>query len=305
MSRHALRAGLVLLVAMGLAGCGKSTTAPVAPPTDQSQVDALLTQGYGLVDDGITGSAEAQGFSFQAGDPNGTFAAIHPLYFWRTLTSETFSWTISFSDTDASGHPTTALALVPRHLLGDLNLVHSIPGDSTVADTANVVHKPLDDHWVRHVRFKRVPIPTLGETRWRFAGTSLVEVTSDVNTTRIQSVHVQTSTLDTTLTDPAALFRLRDVLRIGPSDSVRVTVTTNHPDDVVLLHHADHRRPFRNNGDGTYSIRWVTGPLGGWRHFGVDAIAHATLFDDAAGYDSNRWVIPFVVTSQTPVDYYP
>lgn len=305
MRRHVMGACGLVLLALWLAGCGsKSSTAPSAAASDQGQVDALVTGNYALVDDGESTTNETQAFAVQP-EPNGTFAAIHPLFFWRTLTSETVAWDVVFSDTDATGHPQTAEVTVRRHLVGNLNIIHSIPGDSTVADNGNVIHKPLDDHWVRHVEFKRVPFGTLGQTHWRFSATSLVNVTSDVNTTQIQAVHVQTSTVDTVLTDPAALFRLRRVLRILPSDSVRVTVTTNHANDVVLLHHADHRRLFRNNGDGTYTIKFLTGPLGGWRHFGVDAIAHATLFDDTAGYDDNRWHIPFVITSEAVVDYYP
>src|SRR5439155_12148992 len=164
--------------------------------------------------------------------------------------------------------PTTAMVTVRRELSGTFNIVPSVPGDSTTADTANVIHKPLLDHWVRYVLLKRVIYGTSNLPRWRFAGTSLVDVTSDVNTTHIQSVRVQTSTLDTLVADPVALFRLRQVLRFPALDSVRVTVTTNHPDDVVLLHHADHRRMFHNNGDGTYTIKFLTGPLAGWRHFG-------------------------------------
>lgn len=305
MWRHVMRAGLLTLLALWLAGCGStSSTAPTTPTSDQGQVAALIAGNYGLVDDGESTSNETQAFELSPA-PGGTFAAIHPVFFWRTLTSEAFTWDVAFSDTDATGHPLTAEVTVRRHQLGNMNIMHSIPTDSTIADTVNVIHKPLDDHWVRYVEFKRVPIGTSGTTRWRFSGTSLVSVTSDVNTTQIQSVHIQSSTVDTVITDPVALFKLRSVIRILPTDSVRVTVTTNHSDDVVLLHHAFRRYRFRNNLDGTYTIRWFAGPLGGWRHFGVDAIAHGTLYDDTAGYDDNRWHIPFVVTTQAPVDYYP
>lgn len=304
MHRLAIRAGMLPLLAMWLWGCGTSSTAPTASTTDQGQVNALVQVGYGLVDDGSSTSSETQAFSLQPAPPT-TFAAIHPVFFWRQLTGETVSWDVTFADTDASGHPTTADVVVHRELLGNLNIMHSIPGDTTVADTVNVIHKPLDDHWVRHVRLKHVLVPALGQMVWRFAGTSLVNITSNTNTTHIQSVHVQSTTVDTVIASPDSLFRLRSILRFQPLDSVRVTVTTNHIDDVVLLHHADHRRLFHNNGDGTYTIKFVTGPLTGWRHFGVDAMSHNTLFDDTAAYDSNRWYIPFVIVTEPVVDYYP
>jgi hypothetical protein len=289
-----------------LAGCGSNNpAAPVQDTTDRGQVNSLITQGYGLVDDGSSLTSESEGVSSLRVGTDGTLAAIRPFYFWRTLTSETISWDVAFSDTDDTGHPATAVVTVHRHLIGNLNIIPASAGDSTHADSTSVIHKPHDDLWTRHVLLKRVPFGSAGATHWRFAGTSLVDIVSSTNTTQIQSVRVQSTGLDTTLTDPAAFFLLRGVMRVNPSDSVRVTVTTNHANDVVLLHHAGFRRRFRNNGDGTYTIKWLTGPLGGWRHFGVDAIAHTTLFDDTAVYDSNRWFIPFAVVSEPVVDYFP
>ena len=179
-------------------------------------------------------------------------------------------------------------------------------GDSTV----HVIQKPLDETRVRHVLLRRGRLPhdvprdadcphDSTRVRWRVAAVSGVQVTSLDNTTQVMSVRVQCGALDTTITDPLAFVRLRGLFKLQPGLPVTLTVTTSHTDDLVLFHH-DGRRPGRfrlaSNGDGTYTGQFRCGmfAFGLW-HFGVDAISHATLYDDAAAYDSQRWVFPYVV----------
>jgi hypothetical protein len=132
--------------------------------------------------------------------------------------------------------------------------------------------------------------------RWRVAGVSGVQVTSNENTTQIQSLRIQCGALDTTITDPLAFIRLRGLIKLQPGQPVTLTVTTNHTDDVVLFHHNDRRARLASNGDGTYTGTFACRRFdrGLW-HFGVDAISHATLYDDTAAYDSQRWVFPYVL----------
>ena len=90
-------------------------------------------------------------------------------------------------------------------------------------------------------------------------------------------------------------FRLRAVLRFAPDDTVRLTATTLRNDDVVVLQQSDRRFRLHNNGDDTYTGVFRTGLLDGMRHVGVNALSHGTLFDDAAPYDSQAWIVPYVV----------
>ena len=64
------------------------------------------------------------------------------------------------------------------------------------------------------------------------------------------------------------------------------------------LYLRDMRFRLKNNGDDTYSGTFRTGWLTGVRHFGVNALSHGTLFDDTAPYDSQRWVLPYVLAPE-------
>jgi len=113
--------------------------------------------------------------------------------------------------------------------------------------------------------------------------------------TRLAAQLALTRYTDTTITDPLEMHRLRRVLHIPAGTEVVVTVTTGSADDLVLLYRWHHRFRFHNNGDGTFTFRWTTSNEPGLRHFGVNALSRGTLFDDAAPYDSQAWLFPFVV----------
>jgi len=93
-------------------------------------------------------------------------------------------------------------------------------------------------------------------------------VTSRDAHTEIVSLRIQSGPLDTTVTDPLALFRLRRVLRFGSGDEVKVTMTTGRNDDVALLYLRGMRFRLRNNGDNTYSgvfrAGWIAPPDDGF-----------------------------------------
>jgi hypothetical protein len=167
------------------------------------------------------------------------------------------------------------------------------------------VRKPLDDLWLRRFLMKRVAVGQGGEARWKLAAATPVEVTSKDATTQITSVRLQTGSRDTTLSDPTAFIYLRRVLRFSSEDTVTVTVTTPRTDDVVLLYRWDRRERLTGNGDGTYTGKFRVGLFDGWRHFGVNALSHGTLFDDAAPYDSKAWIFPYVIVGGPEVDYLP
>src|SRR5262249_52751827 len=157
----------------------------------------------------------------------------------------------AFADTDSTGHPTTAVVTIRKQLTGRFNILVGVPGSDTTGldSTTRVVHKPLEDHWVRRVLLKRVAVAEDDRPRWRFAATSGVKVTSKNATTHIVSLRVQSGTLDVTITDPLQFFRLRQILQITPQTDVTLTATTERNDDVVVLMHRDRRFRFHNNGD--------------------------------------------------------
>ena len=135
--------------------------------------------------------------------------------------------------------------------------------------------------------------------RWRVAAVSGVEVTSKDHTTEVLSLRLQSGALDTTLTHPLAFIQLRGLLKLQVGAGVTLTVTTGRNDDVVVLHHNDLRFRLHNNGDNAYSGQFRTGLFArGLQHFGVDAMSNGTLFDDALPYDSQIWVLPYVIAPE-------
>jgi hypothetical protein len=297
--RFLLAAPFALLV---LAGCGKSgdSLSPTSSSgsADQLEITQEITNNAALVEDGGL-SAVADQTGLDEGDPSsplppGMQDAIAPRFFWRTIRSVQRRHEFQFADYDTAGRPWTAIVTVHKRLLGGFHIltVDSIgPGDVV----RSTIDKPLEDHWVRRVLLKRVRTANSDRAVWRIAGTTAVRVTAKDARTQIQSLRVQGGGLDTTITNPLEFFRLRQVLRVDPDAEVRLTVTTLQPDDVVLLYSGHRRFRFRNNGDGTYSGAWKSPALLGVRHVGVNALSHGTLFDDTAPYDSQAWILPYLV----------
>ena len=294
-------AGLLVLAAM-VSGCGKSGTSTdpfggSGSSGDQAQVTEQLAQNPSYVDDDVSQTPDITAAQAPAAEsvaqPFGTLTAIQPIQFWRTIRDVRRTFEFAFSDTDSTGHPTVAVVTVRKGLSGSFNILTAPPQDSVFAN--DIVRKPLHDQWVRRILLERVRVPELGRPRWRIAALSGVEVTSRDGQTRIESLRVQASGVDTTFTDPLAFQRLRHVLHFDAGDSVTLTVTTPRNDDVVVLQHRDRRFRLHSNGDNTYTGVFHVRLLAGLHHLGVNALSNGTLFDDQAPYDSQSWILPYVV----------
>jgi hypothetical protein len=300
---------LALAIAF-VAGCGKggSSLSPTAGgntgSVDQIQVNEAIAAHPEVLDDGGLSSDPTQTSLTSGGGatPASIQSPIKPLFFWRHITRFDRSFEFAFSDTDSTGRPTRAIITVLRDFGGQFNIV---VGDSNSFGGGNVIHKALVDHWVRRIELRRIRVTGSGDPVWKIVAASAVKITSKDATAHIQSIRVQSAGLDTTLTMPLELFRLRGLLRFAPDTPVTITVTTTHNNDVVLLYAADRRLHFTNNGDGTYVGTWSTPDVAGLRHVGINALTHGTLYDDSAPYDSQAWMLPFVVTGHELADYLP
>lgn len=294
MKKHVMWSVLALM-ALALAGCGRATN-PVqssgngtpATGSDAAQVSTVLEANPDAVDEDVFNSSDAMSVDVALGA-----AAVRPLRFWRVITNVERNVNTEFGEPDSTGRPTLALVTVNRHLTGTFNL---LAGSTDPADTTrSLVRKPLEDQWQRKLVMRRFAMPgDSGRGRWHLVGTSGVEVRTVNGATRLQSIRVQSDNLDTLITDPLALHRLGRVLFIAPGAQVTLTATTAAASDEVLFYGRDLRRRFVNNGDGTHTFTFQNGDFPGLRHFGVDALSRGTLFDDAAAYDSNAWIFPFV-----------
>ena len=285
---------LALALAAGfVAGCGKS-----APNQPLGQSATPTAEDVSQVNDAVAANPEYVNEDvYESNDPSqleaggSALAAIRPLLWWRNIRSVTRRFETAFTNPDSNGRPTMAVVTVHKRLLGSFNI---LVGDSARSPDS-LLRKPLDDRWVRRLLLQRVRMDSTGQARWRLVGTSGVEVTSEGAVTSLQSVRVQAGVLDTTITDPLQMHRLRRVLHIPTGTEVVLTVKTGSEDDLVLFYRWMHRARFHNQGGGTFTFRWTTGAEGGLRHFGVNALSHGTLFDDTAAYDSNAWLFAFVV----------
>jgi len=313
-----LFAAFLLAVSGLLAGCGRDTVnSPTTTPTssvDQAEVASVLASEPAVIEDAQFENAEVTALG---GATPGSFAAIRPLRFWRNITDVQRRFEFAFADSDSAGRPTTAIVTVHKLLGGEFNILAGTPDtEATPADsTLNVIHKPLADHWVRRILLKRRPSPDGARSMWRIVATSSVKVTSRDAQTRIESLRVQTAGLDTTITDPLQFVFLRRILKFEPETPITLTVTTLKNDDVVVLCRFGNRLRFRNNGDNTYTGVWHLPPPGAGPgpgpvgppigHFGVNALSRGTLFDDTAPYDSQAWLLPFLVVPDEIADALP
>ena len=288
------RIPLLAMLAFSLASCGKTSSlqSPMAGggtsgASDEAQIAQALQENPELVQEDITGSPEPL-----EADATGSFAAIRPFRFWREIRDVKTEFSTEFLNPDPNGRPLLAIVTVHRALSGAFYVAGVTESDTT----RTLVRKPLHDQWTRRIALVRRPVPDdTVLTRWRLAGTSGVDVRTRDGATRIVSLRIETAGLDTVVTDPLELHRLRHVLRFRASTEVRLTATTLAADDVVLFRGADLRRRFHNNGDGTHSFRFPSGEFTGLRHFAADALSHGTLYDDELPYDSNAWALAYVV----------
>ena len=302
-----LVAAAVLMAGL-LAGCSDNGTQPSEPaPTAQepSQADILEAMGpaLSLIDEGLF--VDPMETSLAGSSPSSQEAVaspIEPLRFWRHITDLRRTYEFAYADSDSVGRPTTAIVTIHKRLSGTFNIV---PERENENDSWRVIRKDLRDHWVRRVKLRRLQRWDGDGERWRVAAVSGAKVTSRDATSEIVSLHVEAGAVDTVITEPLAFFNLRRILRFDEGAEVTLTVTTNRSDDVVLLYRAWHREKMTNNGDHTYTATFPAGDLEGWRHFGVNALSHGTLYDDELPYDSKAWILPYVIASSPEVDYLP
>ena len=316
---HRLALTIPLMIAL-LTGCSKQGTlsglqdpGTTGASPEQADVAATLAADPSFVNDEVSESPDQttmpSATTASASRSAGLAAAIRPLTFWRTIRSVDRRFEFAFSDTDSTGHPTTAIVTVHRNMLGSFNILVADQVREGDPPQSHVIHKSLVDHGVRRVLLKRVPVPDPDSRRreWRVVATSGVRITSRDATSHIESLRIQSGALDTTVTEPLAFFRLRRIVQLDPLADVTLTVTTLRNDDVTLLYLADRRAPFHNNGDNTYTITFRVPDAIGLHHVGVNALSNGTLFDDQASYDSQSWIEPFIVhplalAAGTPID---
>src|SRR5206468_2094590 len=128
---------------------------------------------------------DAQAVTLESSSP-GPAATLQRLRFWRRIAHVSRTFEFSFGDTDSTGRPTTAVVTVNKVLTGTFN-IETVSRQDSIFERS-LVRKPLKDFWVRRILLHRARLGETGEPKWRIAGLSGVEVTSQDSTTRIRSL---------------------------------------------------------------------------------------------------------------------
>ena len=294
---------------LAVAGCGKGpTTAPgsTANNGDAQTFSTMMDQEPALSEGGTYESpGQADFTTSSAGLSTGAFSteeAIHPVYYFRIIRDRSRTLDIHVED---DSNKVRATVNVLEHFAGSFNIVVADTTDSGVV--RRIIKKPLqDDGRFRavFVRFKSpapsdedapdLPTPTAFDwARWRLVAISSHEIHSPENTAQIVSVRLQTASgLDTTLDDPSKLFRFpRGLIRVDANEKVTITVKTADPTNAVFVLAGWGHMRLQASPDGFTGSFRAPYELRLFR-IGVNALAHGTLFDDQAPYDSDFWGIP-------------
>lgn len=329
-----LRVLPALLLAFAIAGCSSSGN-PVAtngaggdPAATYASADGVRAEANALpveefeVDtyaDGDAAKGDMSDPSFApATSGTGTLdAAIDPGFWFRLIRTHERRYVVEFEEPDTLTR--IANVRVIDRLTGTFNVVEKPDTVNGEIIRHEPIRKPLADTSVRKARFVRHRILDSegddatreredmedncrdGWTRWRLVAVSGAEITSDDGTRAIQGVRLQAGPgIDVTVTDPLALVRRAELLRVPPGVPMHVTVTTSDPTDVVVLYSRWGRMRLRPQPDGSFQGRFITPLLGGLKHVAVNALSRGTLYDDVAPYDSKAWGLPYVVADAPP-----
>lgn len=318
----ALTAGLFVL-----AGCGSQNpvaTSRTDPAAQYASAAGVQTQVQAAPDDFETttyddGTAAKPAMALapssvsKLGLPT-TDAAIEPAFWFRHIEQHARHIDVTFE------HPDTATVVanvtVTDRLTGTFNVVTRPDTVDGTVIPSRWIQKPLADTALRYARFVRHKVNDAtadgqsedaedgyhdGWSPWRLAALSGHKTDSDHGTRQITSVRIQAGTFDSTYTDPLVLADRASLARIPASTPVTVTATTADPTDVLVLYTRWGRQRMHAVSPGTWQASFLSSSEGGLRHVAVNALAHGTLFDDAAPYDSQVWGLPLVVVGSTAI----
>ncbi|MCK4408496.1 MAG: hypothetical protein KAW67_00330, partial [Candidatus Eisenbacteria sp.] len=138
------------------------------------------------------------------------------------------------------------------------------------------------------------------DRRHRRRGWTLTDVSGlvansvETLTMDIEWIHVQSATVDTTITDPSVLMAVPDeIMHFELGEEVTVTVSGPPEDAILFLHTRHNRSPFQYDGGvfvGTWTVTYE-----GVHGAGVQALAHDSIYESEYPDDSLIWAMPYEV----------
>ncbi|HYW68124.1 MAG TPA: hypothetical protein VE960_00825 [bacterium] len=291
MSRRFLVPGIAgALLALGLfalAGCGDAITMADVSGLDDEAALREFVEDHGFFDETEIYSAESMETL------PGSREEIDPLTFWREVTERQVVRDVQIDE--ATG---TAEVTIYKEIWGTLNIV-----DEDMVE----YEKPMHHEGVRYATFQRnedVEAPDMTGSgyahrhrrgRWTLTAISgLVANSVETLTMNIDSIRVQSATVDTTITDPSALMDVpEDIACFEMGEEVTVTVSGPPEDAILFLHTRQHRSPLQYDG-GVFVGSWVVAHEG-IHCAGVQALAHDSIYDSEYPDDSLIWAMPYEV----------
>jgi hypothetical protein len=273
---------LAIVLFIFLIGCSENETADVtSDPTnsnntdkqaDDTSISSLISEEQGEIGEFRNGEEFYEPLD-----------EISPMRFRRQVTSRTIQKEIEYIDED---HAT---------------VIHSetIEGTFHILTEDSVhIEKPFVDNAYRTFDLIRVGDRGDRHRGWRISASSGTEFWSEENTVEILEIHIVAGELDTVITNISEKIPREQMLGLPMDTEVTMTVTTTHTDDELFLHRP--RKHFDSNGDGTYTVNFMTPSHPRRARLTTDALSHGTLHDDEAPYDSNGWVMPIRIGPPPP-----
>jgi hypothetical protein len=282
---------ILVLMILAFSACKKSTE-----PTTNLDKDAIMR----LVADDSTTFPQEVTQNDSTGLPK--IAAVDSIRFWwRKINDISRNIQVDIHSADSTHPYAYAYVTITDNITGFLHIWGW--QDSAWIFTT----KPFSDQAVKSAYFEKTGENDDPYRGWSLQGISGVLVHSLPTSTRvIEQAHIVSSSgYDNILFEnDVTEITLRDsLMTFQVGDTIILTVTTGDATDLVYLHRPlyywrPQRRPFVNNGDGTFTVTWTINNIAcacNRHHFAIDVIKRATLYGDEA-YDSRIWGLIYKVT---------
>jgi len=229
-------------------------------------------------------------------DGSGSREPIDPLTFWREVTERHVVRDVYIDHEEGIAEVT-----IYKEIWGTLNII-----DENMVEYV----KPMHHEGVRYAVFQRNYNVSTGDYnaslasgekyrhrrgRWTLTAISgLVANSVETLTMDIEWIHVQSATVDVTITDPSVLMAVPDeIMNFEMGEDVTVTVSGPPEDAILFLHTRGHRSPFQYDG-GAFVGTWTV-THEGVHCAGVQALAHDSIYDSEYPDDSLIWAMPYEV----------
>ena len=274
-----------------LAGCGDAITM-----TDVSELSDEEALREFIEDHGFFDETEIYGAESMVSDGSGSREPIDPLTFWREVTERRVIRDVYINHEEGIAEVT-----IYKEIWGTLNII-----DENMVEYV----KPMHHEGVRYAVFQRNYNVSTGNYnaslasgekyrhrrgRWTLTAISgLVANSVETLTMDIEWIHVQSATVDVTITDPSVLMAVPDeIMNFEMGEDVTVTVSGPPEDAILFLHTRGHRSPFQYDG-GAFVGTWTV-THEGVHCAGVQALAHDSIYDSEYPDDSLIWAMPYEV----------